>query len=768
MSQSSSDKSGNENQPMKNNLLFWFGATLQLVSAISARAASYSDLILSDNPVAYYRLEELAGAATALDSSPNHFDATYVPNSDSSFPELELPGIDVNSVGFNGGTDFGSITIPFHPELSPTADDGIHGAPFSIECWVRADILPGNYSVPLSMFGQYEGSAPFTDASGWNFYQSAPDNGKTYWVFNHKHAAFHTAPTAINLLEWYYLTGTFDGSNSVFYVNGVAVSSVGGVTDYLADHGADGQIGAGVNTGFVPFDGRVDEVAFYTNALTTDQILAHYQLGTNSFRSSPVAPTIVQDPVSATNFSGTTVTFSVLASGTPAPQIQWYRGTNAIAGATESNYSFLASFPADDGATFYAVATNPSGTNNSAVATLTVLTNLNILHGPFGPITRNLGGYAAFRVAAEGALPINYQWFSGSAAIAGATNDTLWLSNLKDTDSGPYHVHVSNPFTSADSDPATLTVVARDPVFPTLRTQYANTVLADRPVAYWRLDETEDIGTAFDLAGVFDGSYDVGGGSFTFGADTGIPLDTDKALGVADGAVVTIPYALELNPVTTPWSAEAWANPAALDPANFRTVFSSMWNSDSGNHIFGWNIYQHVAGVWTLNLFKGTDQGSFTSDFVHNPIIPNNWYHMVITDDLTTVRFFVNDQLVVSVDRKGFGFMPNGINGDVDVAGAPTVLGHRSDSASSPFNGILDDVAFYNYALAPSQIHLHYVNSTKLSVTQSEGNVVLSWSVGTLQSAPVVTGTYTPVPGASSPYTNAITGTQQFYRIQMQ
>jgi hypothetical protein len=34
-----------------------------------------------------------------------------------------------------------------------------------------------------------------------------------------------------------------------------------------------------------------------------------------------------------------------------------------------------------------------------------------------------------------------------------------------------------------------------------------------------------------------------------------------------------------------------------------------------------------------------------------------------------------------------------------------------------------------------------------------------------LQSAPTVTGTYTNVPGATSPYTNAITGSQKFFRL---
>jgi len=37
--------------------------------------------------------------------------------------------------------------------------------------------------------------------------------------------------------------------------------------------------------------------------------------------------------------------------------------------------------------------------------------DLNILNNPFGPITRDVGSKAAFRVVANGASPIGYQWF---------------------------------------------------------------------------------------------------------------------------------------------------------------------------------------------------------------------------------------------------------------------------------------------------------------------------------------------------------------------
>jgi hypothetical protein len=753
--------------------LLSLAATVGLFNSVAGNAATYPTTILGDNPVAYYRLEELPGSTTAFDATANHFDALYVYNTASNSPSLGLPGITTNSIAVNGGPDLGYVSIPFHPELSPTTN-GTNGAPFSAECWVEANSNPSDYAVPLAMFGSYADPFPFNNASGWNFYQTCPPDGggKSYWVWNLKNGAFLSASTVpITLVQWYHLACTFDGSNAVFYVNGVSRASASGITGYYADYNRDGQAGAGQNTGFLPFKGGIDEIAFYTNVLTAAQVLNHYQVGTNSFRAIPTPPGFLTQPASRTNYSGTTATFSAVANGTSPLSYQWKRGGIPIPGATATSYSFTASYPADDGATFSVTVTNTVGTTNSVVATLTVLTNLNIQHDPFGPITRNVGSKAAYRVVADGAVPITYQWYkvSGGAsnAIAGATSDTLWLSKLQLADSGSgYYAKVTNPFTTSNSATAALTVQARAVNVPV--TGYARVVVADDPVAYWRLDEPNASTVATDAVGSFDGAY-TGAGTFTFGVPTGIPHETnDPAVNITAGAVVSVPYALELNPVTGPWTYEAWVRPGSQNPVQFRTVFSSMWNSDFGGHLFGWNIYQHVASYWTLNMFNGGGGGSFTSEFNDHPLDTNGWYHMVIADDLTNIRFYVNSVLGVTLSRSGFGFIPNGINGDVAVAGAPTVLGQRSDNAFDPFDGDIDDVAVYNYALTPNQILLHYRNNIQLSIAKVGANVVLTWPFGTLQSATSVAGPYVNVAGATSPRTNAPTGTQTYYRVQIQ
>jgi hypothetical protein len=96
------------------------------------------------------------------------------------------------------------------------------------------------------------------------------------------------------------------------------------------------------------------------------------------------------------------------------------------------------------------------------------------------------------------------------------------------------------------------------------------------------------------------------------------------------------------------------------------------------------------------------------------------------------------------------------------------VLGQRVDDAFNPFLGSIDEVAVYNKALTPLQIQGHLLNSPAVTINASGQSAVVTWTVGALQSAPAVTGPYTAVTGATSPFTNTVTASQQFFRIKLQ
>jgi uncharacterized repeat protein (TIGR03803 family) len=67
-------------------------------------------------------------------------------------------------------------------------------------------------------------------------------------------------------------------------------------------------------------------------------------------------------------------------------------------------------------------------------------------------------GTAEFVVLAAGSAPLSYQWLFNGAVIPGATNATLIVSHERLTNSGTYAVIVSNPYGSATSSNAFLSL----------------------------------------------------------------------------------------------------------------------------------------------------------------------------------------------------------------------------------------------------------------------------------------------------------------------
>jgi len=73
--------------------------------------------------------------------------------------------------------------------------------------------------------------------------------------------------------------------------------------------------------------------------------------------------------------------------------------------------------------------------------------------------TVDMGGTAAFSVAATGTLPLSYQWLFNGANIGGATNAALTLINVQSSQAGNYAVLLTNFYGSILSSNAVLTVL---------------------------------------------------------------------------------------------------------------------------------------------------------------------------------------------------------------------------------------------------------------------------------------------------------------------
>jgi hypothetical protein len=121
----------------------------------------------------------------------------------------------------------------------------------------------------------------------------------------------------------------------------------------------------------------------------------------------------------------------------------------------------------------------------------------------------------------------------------------------------------------------------------------------------------------------------------------------------------------------------------------------------------------------------------------------------------------------------GTALGPNQLDATANVPGsfdynpsAGTVLGPGANTLSVIF--IPADTVDYSSATGNVSLVVS-VAPIALNIQLVGNDVVLSWndpaSVFALQAAPAATGTFTNVPGAASPYTNAITGAQQFFQL---
>ncbi len=773
-------------------LVISIGAAL----SASAQATNYPAAILADNPSVYYRLEELSGS-TAFDSTTNQWNATIFENGESTSPVLGDPGIDTNAFEFigpgpGGQGDYGYVSVPYGPLITPLAADGTNAAPFSAELWVQPNAYPANFTVPIEQ-GANNG-ANLID--GWNIYVSGPGAGnpagQSYFYLDMRPGVFAGfGDFLITFGSWYHLVLSYDGTNAVFYINSVPHAIPISAGGFVPDTTYEADIGSGQHIGWDPFIGGVDEVAFYDYPLSGTQVTNHYTIGTNSFRPANVAAGILTDLSSETNFSGIPVTFNISASGTPPLTYTWLSNSVPV-GPNADALTFTAQYPENNNASIQVVVSNAFGPPvTSSIVTLTVLTNLNIAASP-GSIVRNVGSYAAFHVTANGAVPITYQWSVSSdggnnynpisvASNATAANPTLWLPNVQlSQNNNMYSVLVSNPFTSASAAAASLIVQTRqDPPVPL--TGYGAIVAADNPVAYWRLDETN--GTlAEDAVGSFDGTYTPNAGSIVYDAASGIPFSTDPAVTLAGGATIQVPWAPELNPDAA-WSLETWVNPTSLSAngGDYRIVLASEYNDQSAGYAYnGWYIYQQPANDFAFVPQPGN--GFITAgpnDSANgNQLVAGNWYHLVVTDDTINWNIYINGDLITTFPLSGVAFTPNGAginpdgmgglpSGDNSDDGGNFVIGQRDDAAFGTFLGTVDDTALYNYALSPQQVASHYGDGARLSIAASPGAVALTWPVGVLQASTNVAGLFTNVPSATSPFTNAVSGSAQFYRLQL-
>ena len=179
----------------------------------------------------------------------------------------------------------------------------------------------------------------------------------------------------------------------------------------------------------------------------------------------PVAPIITTSPTERTATVGETVTFNVIATGTPTPTYQWRKDGVAILGnpsATAATLS-LSRITSTEAGSYDVVVTNLAGSATSTAATLTVtpLPVAPTINTQPTALSVMVGSTARFTVIATGTPAPTYQWRKSGVPLLGnssSTTATLLLDNITASDAGSYDVVVSNSAGVITSAPARLTV----------------------------------------------------------------------------------------------------------------------------------------------------------------------------------------------------------------------------------------------------------------------------------------------------------------------
>lgn len=181
-------------------------------------------------------------------------------------------------------------------------------APITLECWMAptggggtADLISeggsglnsaansGNFGGVRMSFGGGSG-----DGDTLQFFAYIGSGG----IYNGGNTNIQTPAATITRTVWNHCVATYDGTNVLLYVNGQLRGS--GTTPMAIDTWTPLTIGGGRWQGQAPtrrFTGGLDEVAVYTNVLSPDRVLAHYNAGTTVTPSNYVAAVQADRPL---------------------------------------------------------------------------------------------------------------------------------------------------------------------------------------------------------------------------------------------------------------------------------------------------------------------------------------------------------------------------------------------------------------------------------------------------------------------------------------
>lgn len=193
---------------------------------------------------------------------------TNIGNVTLNLPGAVAAGGDL-SFGYFGGTPTPHTTVPFQSALNPSAT-----SPFTIEFWAKPGAITDDGVGPSPLFNRVSSG----NRSGWVFFQRSPTSGWNFRMYdgNADAVGFDLTGGTNALDTWSHVVAVWNGSTAALYVDGALKDDTAtGSGIYNASASAVLSVGS-YDNGSNPFNGAMDEIAFYGLALSPAQILAHY------------------------------------------------------------------------------------------------------------------------------------------------------------------------------------------------------------------------------------------------------------------------------------------------------------------------------------------------------------------------------------------------------------------------------------------------------------------------------------------------------------
>lgn len=236
-------------------------------------------------------------------------------------------------------------------------------------------------------------------------------------------------------------------------------------------------------------------------------------------------------------------------------------------------------------------------------------------------------------------------------------------------------------------------------VMPPVVNPYDTAVLADSPLAYYKLNEpagTSGSGSVLDSSG--NGRHMTPSGALTFGAAS-VP-GTSGGTSVEFTGTANIEYALPIIDNLTMWTIEAWARSSATAILDGRPFYCER--AMTGNDIIKMDSFSTSSSRNNRTFATiRNDAGTLTQ---YSPSAANmrdgNWHQTVITR-LGTLLTLYQDGISVGSTTIAGGTWSN--SGRVSRIGSDVAA-----AATAQFLGNICSVSVYGTALTSTRVTAHY------------------------------------------------------------